>query len=146
MVAGAESHTGVDYDIILSLGHIGMETAVHRNFSAHDYRLEIVAFPFGVPVLTRHELAAVFYLDIKWKLCNSCICGLAVVERRCDIGRHSRPGVGLVLLETLIAGIGQKCGKQVAGIDIGRAYDKRHPVVIIHIRRLGALGFTHSYV
>ena len=57
VVASAESHLRVDENVVASLGHVSVESAVNDALFAQHYRLKIVLFPLGVPVLALNLLA-----------------------------------------------------------------------------------------
>lgn len=128
MVAGSERHFRIDHYVVAALGDVGVERAVDHALVGYHDRLEIVLFPFVVPVLS---------LDFR------CRPRGLYVKRKCPGQRFHVGGVvGLSYIGRQTGAVGDKTFKsgvgQNGGHDVGHIFSARVKVnsdlhVIVHV-------------
>ena len=130
MMSCPECHAGVYRDIVCGFRHIGMEGAVHNHTSVDNNGLEIILFPFAVPVLSLHKLRPARKHHIH-RYCRDCLVDrFLTVQSRRDIRRHGRSVFRR--FETLESTVGELGCEQIEGVRTGRIRRYFYLIVIVH--------------
>ena len=109
MMACPECHFGIDDYFVTNVGYIGMECTVYYAFVIDDDRLEIVFFPFLVPVLVGKMFASPVDFCIDRQIVDN------LLQSRFGIFVFGNIGADTCCVghKTVISGFGQQSGNDI---------------------------------
>ena len=126
MMPGAKCHFRVNDYIIFSHRDIRVERTVDSNFTFYQNRLEIILFPFLIPVSTGDKFYRITYLRLNGNICH-CFPQNLFCKLFCrNICRHLTARLCLRCNKTFVSRIRQIGCKQIGHIFRRRLYGEFH--------------------
>ena len=129
-MSGTEGHFRVNHNVVLSLGHIGVKRTVNHTLIPNYNRLEIVPFPFFIPIAALDGGRCNIDFARVGELIYYLGQGIGIVGPQRHIGCHTF----VVGHKTLVPDIAQHSGQQIRGILARKRLQiKPHFFIIVHI-------------
>lgn len=126
----SECHFGVDNDVIVAAGNIVVKRAVNDTAAADDDGLEVVLFPFFVPVFSLDEGVGDFHCRPLGNAAQRY--GLVETFGREIFFAHIGCQSGLVRDKGFITGLGKKSGQKVGAYFVARVKVDAHFDIVVH--------------